>query len=147
MSKSYVAKALRERVAREARHRCGYCLTQEIVVGEPMEIDHLVPEALGGVTEADNLWLACSPCNLHKGDRLTARDPSTAEVVRLFNPRLQIWTEHFAWTADADLILGRTPTGRATVLALKLNRPALVRARRLWAFAGWHPPPDTLATG
>jgi hypothetical protein len=33
-------------------------------------IDHIIPEALGGLTEEDNRWLACSLCNNHKGVRL-----------------------------------------------------------------------------
>jgi HNH endonuclease len=55
MSKAYIAKAVRKRVTTQSRHRCGYCLTQERVVGTPMEIDHVIPEALGGQTAEDNL--------------------------------------------------------------------------------------------
>ncbi len=33
MSSTYIPKALRLRIAEEARHRCGYCLTQEVLVG------------------------------------------------------------------------------------------------------------------
>ena len=77
MSKSYVPVWLRERVAAQARHRCGYCLTAEAVTGAPLVIEHLIPEALGGPTEEANLWLACSQYNLHKGDRIIARDPLT----------------------------------------------------------------------
>ncbi|WP_437755688.1 HNH endonuclease [Sorangium sp. So ce1389] len=142
MSGTYIPKALRLRIAEEARHRCGYCLTQEVLVGAPMEIDHLVPEALGGQTEAENLWLACSLCNDHKGDRVAALDPETGQVVRLFNPRAQIWGEHFAWTQNGERLVGLTAVGRATVLALNLNRPSLVRSRKLWVLAGWHPPAD-----
>jgi len=36
----YIPKPLRERIAVQARHRCGYCLTSEAIVGAPMEIDH-----------------------------------------------------------------------------------------------------------
>lgn len=140
MSKPYVSRALREWVAAQARHRCGYCLTQEAVVGMPMEIEHLLPTVLGGKTEEANLWLACSLCNTHKSDRIAAIDPETGELVRLFNPRQQPWPEHFAWTPEGDQIVGLTPTGRATVIALHLNRPELVRSRRLWGKAGWHPP-------
>lgn len=75
MSKAYIPRALRERVAAEARHRCGYCLSQEAIVGSTMEIERLIPESLGGLTEADNLWLVCSPCNDRKGDRIAAFDP------------------------------------------------------------------------
>ncbi len=37
MSSAYVPGDLRERVARQARYRCGYCLTQEAVVGTPKD--------------------------------------------------------------------------------------------------------------
>jgi len=143
VSGTYVAKELRAEVSEEARHRCGYCLTQELVVGTLMEVDHLLPEALGGRTVGANLWLACSGCNAHKGDRVAALDPRTATVVRLFNPRRQRWSDHFAWTTAGDQIVGRSPVGRATVLALQLNRPSLVLSRREWVRVGWHLPADT----
>ncbi len=63
MSRSRIPKALRAKVAAQARYRCGYCLTSESIVGTPMELDHLIPESLGGATEENNLWLACSLCN------------------------------------------------------------------------------------
>jgi hypothetical protein len=129
-------------VAAQARHRCGYCLTQELVVGQPMEIDHLFPRSLGGPTVEENLWLACSLCNDHKGDRLLAIDPVTGSKVRLFNPRRQDWRQHFAWAEGSTRVDGTTAIGRATVAALRLNRPGLVLARRLWVTAGWHPPQD-----
>lgn len=142
MSRSYISKELRDSVAEQAMHRCGYCLTREEVVGMPMEIDHLIPEVLGGLTEEDNLWLACSCCNDSKGSRIAAPDAVSGEVVRLFDPRHQRWGEHFAWSKGGDMILGLTPTGRATVEALRLNRPALVKARQAWVSVGWHPPRD-----
>jgi hypothetical protein len=108
----------------------------------PMEVEHIIPEAHGGLTEEANLWLACSLCNSHKGDRLAALDPQTGEVVRLFDPRRQAWSDHFLWTSDGTLVAGRTPVGRASVLALQLNRPALVRSRLLWVLVGWHPPEE-----
>jgi 5-methylcytosine-specific restriction endonuclease McrA len=64
MSRSYVPKGLREQIFAEARHRCGYCLTSSKVTGTPMEIDHLIPESLGGLTVRENLWLACSMAQL-----------------------------------------------------------------------------------
>jgi len=142
MSRSYVPLWLRERVAQTAQYRCGYCLSSEAVVGAPMEIDHLIPESLGGLTEEANLWLACSLCNNHKADRIAAPDPVTGELVRFFNPRQQSWPVHFCWSDAGDRIVGLTPTGRATVIALHLNRPSLIRARQLWVVAGWHPPED-----
>lgn len=142
MSRARIPKALRARVAAQARYRCGYCLMQESVVGTPMELDHLIPESLGGTTEEGNLWLACSLCNDHKNDRIAALDPMTGDVVRLFDPRRQRWSDHFMWSDEGTRIMGQTPIGRATVIALHLNRPSLVQARRAWVRVGWHPPAD-----
>ncbi len=142
MSSVYVPVDLRRRIVAQARHRCGYCLSQEKIVGAAMEIDHLFPHARGGLTIEENLWLACSFCNDYKGDRVIAEDPETGRSARIFNPRFQIWTEHFEWNSTATMILGKTTTGRASVAALKLNRPLLVRARKAWASVGWHPPKD-----
>ena len=123
MSKAYISKALRQIVAQQAWQRCGYCLTQEAIVGTPMEVDHIIPESLGGQTEEANLWLACLLCNDHKNDRIAALDPETGEYVGLFDPRRQQWHEHFMWSVNGEQILGLTATGRATAVALQLNRP------------------------
>ncbi|MCP3963375.1 MAG: HNH endonuclease [bacterium] len=140
MSRSYVPAALRQRVAAQARHRCGYCLTSETIAGTPMEFDHLVPESHGGSTTEANLWLACSLCNRHKGQRTAAEDPASGQIVPLFNPRSHDWAEHFAWVDAGTRIAGLTASGRATVRALQLNRPVRQRARQKWIEAGWHPP-------
>jgi hypothetical protein len=140
MSRTRIPKVLRDRVTARARSRCGYCLTSEAIVGTPMEVDHIIPESLGGLTEEENLWLACSLCNDSKSGRIAAIDPTSGDVVRLFDPRRQEWKEHFQWTEAGDRIVGLTPTGRATVVALRLNRPSLVQARQAWVAVGWHPP-------
>lgn len=140
MSSVFIPKALRQRIAEQAQHRCGYCLTIELLVGAPMEIDHIIPLALGGRTEENNLWLACSLCNQHKSARVVAPDPLTDEIVPLFNPRQQQWSDHFAWSTDFERIIGQSAIGRATVVALQLNRPLLVRSRCVWVLAGLHPP-------
>jgi len=140
MSRTHVPRRLRERVAAQAGHRCGYCRTSKVITGSPLVIDHLTPEILGGPTIESNLWMACSYCNLLKGERIITLDPLTEELVPLFNLRLQRWSEHFQWAEDGARILSLTPIGRATVESLQLNRPLLVEARRLWILADWHPP-------
>jgi 5-methylcytosine-specific restriction endonuclease McrA len=107
-----------------------------------MELDHIVPAALGGETVEDNLWLACTACNKLKNDRIAAPDPETGESAPLFNPRRHAWAEHFSWAENGIRVVGLTPTGRATVQALQLKRAVLVAARHLWIAAGWHPPVD-----
>ena len=107
-----------------------------------MVIDHLSPEAKGGETVRDNLWLACRRCNEFKGTRTHAIDPLTDEKVPLFNPRWQSWAIHFAWGERGVQIMGLTAVGRATVIALRLNNPEIIGARTLWVQAGLHPPKD-----
>ncbi|MBO1348227.1 MAG: HNH endonuclease [Hormoscilla sp. GUM202] len=108
-----------------------------------LEIEHIIPISQGGSNDESNLWLACPICNRHKSDKTTAVDPETGERVTLFNPRTQIWGDHFQWSADGLRIVGRSPTGRATVLALHLSDdPDAIEVRSYWVQAGWHPPED-----
>jgi len=140
--KKSIPARVRQRIAEEARHRCGYCLRTEELMGMTMTLDHIIPEAAGGPSSEENLWLACRRCNEFKGTQTHARDPLTGREVRLFNPRQQKWSDHFAWSEDGTKIQGLTPCGRATVAALKLNSPEIVVARRLWVSVGWWPPED-----
>ena len=142
MSTKKIPPSLRRRVEQAAQYQCGYCLRTEEIMGMPMEIDHIVPEAAGGATIEENLWLACRRCNQFKGAHTHAPDPLTGRQVRIFNPRKQVWKRHFTWSLDGTEIIGKTATGRAMVGALRLNHPINVRARQKWVLAGWWPPAD-----
>ncbi|MBO0611734.1 HNH endonuclease [Thiothrix fructosivorans] len=137
---SAISQATRKRLAQQALFRCGYCLTQELVSGVPLTIEHLLPRAKGGGNEEENLWLSCRLCNEAKGILTDAVDPETGEPAPLFNPRRQHWGEHFIWSDDGTNVTGLTPTGRATVSALSLNTEFRVCTRALWVEVGWHPP-------
>lgn len=137
---TYVSVELRRQVRQDAGARCGYCLSAEELTGSPLTIEHILPTAAGGPTARDNLWLACHRCNEFKGDRTDAFDPEGNEHVPIFNPRTQYWGEHFVWSPDGSRIVGLTPIGRATVVALRLNNEFIVQARRFWVEAGRHPP-------
>ena len=131
------------RVREAGRNRCGYCLSPQNLVMARLEIEHILPRAKGGTDAESNLWLSCPLCNRYKADRTLARDPETGEVTALFNPRLQVWSEHFRWSADGLRIIGQTPVGRATVAALHLAKdPDALLVRAFWVLAGWHPPRD-----
>ena len=80
-----------------------------------LEIEHLLPKALGGTSEEENLWLACRECNGHKAKKIKAVDALTNKTVRLFNPRRQKWNQHFKFSEDGAEIIGKTTCGRATV--------------------------------
>jgi hypothetical protein len=140
MSKQPIPRAVRARVAQSAGYRCAYCQTSEHVIGPLLEIDHIIPESKGGGSDETNLTLACPLCNSHKSDLTEAVDPETGQTAPLFRPRVDLWAEHFEWVQEGTIIRGKTPTGRATVLALAFNEPDVVVVRRLWVSVGWHPP-------
>lgn len=137
---SLIGSELRARLRQDARERCGYCLSAQKYVLGPLEVEHIVPKALGGRDAEENLWLACRLCNNHKGIQIDALDPVTGQRVDLFNPRRQRWSDHFSWSDDGTQIIGQTACGRATVIALQLNNVIAVMVRREWVAAGWHPP-------
>ncbi|EKF01464.1 putative McrA/HNH [Tolypothrix sp. PCC 7601] len=107
-----------------------------------MTHDHIHPRSRGGETTFENLCLACRSCNEFKADLTEAIDPVTGEITPLFNPRIQIWSDHFNWSSDATRVEGLTNIGRATIICLRMNNPVIVAARRRWTTSGWHPPDD-----
>jgi HNH endonuclease len=138
-----VPAEIAKRVCETAGNRCGYCLSPQHLVMARLEIEHIVPLAKGGNDDESNLWLACPICNRHKSDKTVAIDPESDESVTLFNPRTQNWFEHFRWSEDGIHIIGLTPTGRASVIALRLSDdPDALLVRSFWVVAGWHPPEE-----
>lgn len=134
-----IPSRLRELVTARAKGLCEYCQTAQAIVIE-MEIDHIIPESVGGQTVEQNLCLSCAGCNGFKHNALTGVDPETNQTVALYNPRTQNWDDHFQWSKDSTILIGMTACGRATVARLKINRERAVRARERWVKAGWHPP-------
>lgn len=106
-----------------------------------MHVDHIVPK---GGDDLQNLALACANCNTSKSSTTSWRDPDTGEDAPLFNPRTQVWGEHFAWIDDYLRVIGLTATGRATVDRLRMNRKEALFARSVWRRANAHPPRKTL---
>jgi len=82
----------------------------------------------GGTAAPDNLALACIHCNRFKGPNIAGVDPDSGEIVRLFNPRRDIWTEHFIW--DGPELEGLTQIGRVTISLLLINDPEVVAVRK-----------------
>lgn len=139
---SRISDILRDKICITAKHRCGYCQSPQQLSPIPFEIDHIIPTSAGGTNDEENLWLACRVCNSFKHAKTHALDPVTNSETQLFNPRNQVWVEHFEFNEDKTEILGLTSHGRATVLALKLNNLRAVKMRKLWVSAKWFPPTD-----
>ena len=124
----YIATRLREQVRIRAKNRCEYCGLSQVGQAASFHIDHVIPRASNGATIPENLALACVTCSLFKSAREMVLDPETGVVVPLFNPRNFSWKMHFRW--DQEKVIGISPTGRATVIALRMNRPIMLSIRR-----------------
>ncbi|MCL4201194.1 MAG: HNH endonuclease [Pirellulaceae bacterium] len=120
---------------------CEYCQSQSAYSADSFSVEHIIPRVRGGTEALSNLALACQGCNNRKFVSVEAADPLTGRVVPLYHPRRDHWDKHFVWSADFLTICGLTPTGRATVEKLKLNRETVVNLRRLLRGIGEHPPP------
>jgi HNH endonuclease len=135
---STIPTALRRLVIQRAGDRCEYCGLSQVGQAATFHIDHVIPVAAKGETVPENLALACVSCSLFKGARQLLEDPDTGEMVSIFNPRQQIWQEHFRW--DDVRVVGLTAIGRATIVALNLNRSIILAIRAEEEFFGRHPP-------
>ncbi len=82
-------------VASRARHICEYCHAPEAVFNLPFEVEHIVPLSQRGERSEKNLALSCRSCNLYKSVLVSAFDEISEQKVRFFNPRKDVWSEHF----------------------------------------------------
>lgn len=137
MTRARISAALRREVRERARKRCEYCLLAELQASFPHEPDHLIALKHGGETSFANLVLACIDCNRFKGSDIASLDPLTSELVALFNPRTQKWSEHFQ--LNGGQIIPLTATGRATERLLKFNLPSRIKLRERRAALGLYP--------
>lgn len=125
---------LRRFVSKRAGKRCEYCHLPQSAVDLTFHIEHIVAKQHGGKDGRPNRCLACDRCNLTKGPNLTSIDPVTMEIVPLFHPRRDTWSDHFRMAGTE--IAGKTPCGRATVGLLQMNTPRRTELRARLIAAG-----------
>lgn len=134
-----IPTVLRRLVVNRANNRCEYCGLSQLGQEATFHIDHILPSSAGGLTTEENLALACVSCSLYKGSRQLVAEPNTKELVKVFNPRQQVWKEHFFWQGLE--VIGLTVVGRATIHTLKLNRSRILAIRGEEEILNRHPPP------
>ena len=140
MARRKISETLQQQVRQRARCLCEYCHASEKWQYVRFTVEHVLPLISGGTDDLDNLALACFHCNRRKWDKVKGIDPQTNLEVLLFNPRQMDWNQHFIWSADRISIVGLTPTGRATIAALALNRARVLNIRSADREIGRHPP-------
>jgi len=131
---TYIPSALRQEVYDRAGGCCEYCLIPETAVLVSHEVDHIIAQKHGGLTESENLALSCTVCNKYKGTDLASLDPETGAVTPLFHPRQERWIDHFRLVGVE--IVSLTATGRVTVRLLQLNHSDHIEDRNLLLAAG-----------
>jgi hypothetical protein len=132
--------AVKKVVAERAKYCCEYCFASVDFSSDSFSIDHIIPAAITDNDDASNLAYSCLGCNNFKYTATKALDPLTQSIVPLYNPRDDSWNDHFRWSENYTIIEGISPTGRATVSRLNLNRPGLINLRRVLKLFGHHPP-------
>ncbi len=126
---SRITESQREQVRHRAEGRCEYCRKPELVSTYGYHVDHVIPIAHGGNSEPTNLAWACFECNISKGRDVASYDPVTRLLTPLYNPRTDIWEQHFAF--QGARIVGVSAIGRVTVRLLSLNAPDQIETRQL----------------
>jgi len=130
----------KQTVIQRAQACCEYCISQAKFSPDPFSIEHIIPKSKGGSDKLDNLALSCQGCNNRKYNHTEAIDPVTGSLVPLYHPRLQDWAEHFIWSENFTWMIGLTPSGRATIERLDLNREGIVNLREVLSLTSRHPP-------
>jgi HNH endonuclease len=120
---------LRREVSIRAQFRCEYCLYPEARSAFAHQVDHIVSRKHGGSSNLDNLALRCIFCNRYKGSDVAAIDSLTGEIVRLFHPRLDSWSDHFR--ISGAIIEPLTQQGEVTARLLRFNQAQRVAERTM----------------
>lgn len=123
-------------VAARAKHICEYCQAFEAVFNLPFEVEHITPLSRGGNDDENNLALSFRSCNLYKSNSVSAFADETEIEVRLFNPREDIWVEHFIREATTGEIKDLTSIGKVTISRLRMNNKRQIAARASWVKLG-----------
>jgi hypothetical protein len=129
MTSNSISAQVRQLVIQRASGCCEYCLIHQDFSIYTHEVDHIIAVKHGGETTADNLALSCLSCNRHKGSDFATIDQVTKEIVPFFNPRRQVWDEHFY--LEGARIEGKTQIGQGTARLLQFNVPNRVLERQV----------------
>ena len=140
MSSAYISAQLRREVPDRAGNCCEYCRIHQDDQFFAFEIDHIIAEKHGGPTTSDNLCLSCPDCNAFKGSDIASIDwDHDEQIAMLFNPRKQVWNEHFTLDTATGRIEPLTPEGRVTVFLLRFNDFDRMMDRKLLIDEGRYP--------
>jgi hypothetical protein len=117
-----------------AQGRCEYCHKPDEFVYISYHVDHIIAIRHEGSDEPHNLAWSCATCNISKGTNVATYDRVTNLLVPFYNLRTQKWDDHFE--IQNNLILGKTPIGRATTDFFNMNTPEQIFIRQFLIGSG-----------
>jgi HNH endonuclease len=129
--------ALRQFVATRANFRCEYCLKPDIAANFSFHLEHVIGRQHGGTDRVTNLAYSCSHCNWKKGPNISTVLSENGPVIRLFNPRIDRWSDHFF--VEEGVIYSKTDIGEGTLRLLEFNALELILERKELMGAGLYP--------
>ena len=132
----YFSQAVRQFVASRAGFRCEYCRKPEIIANFSFHIEHIISRQHGGTDNLSNLAYACSWCNWKKGTNIATVLSEEEELLRLFNPRTDNWTDHFEVQEGA--IMDKTDIAKGTLRLLEMNTVELILERKELIKSGFY---------
>ena len=123
-----MAHLKKDEVRARYKYCCGYCGVSETDVGGELTVDHFVPLSQGGDDSIENLVYCCIRCNQYKG-RLSPNHLTKSLRELLLHPQLDDFDAHFYEDTPSGLLIHKTERGKSHIIALHLNREALVAHR------------------
>ena len=134
---NYVSAEVRSSVAERAGNVCEYCLIAAEDSYYRHQVEHIISLKHGGSSEVENLALSCVFCNRNKGSDIGSVVANSTDFVRFYNPRTDIWSEHFRLS---DVVIEPlTKIGEATVRILQINHEDKMLERVILGRFGRYP--------
>ncbi len=125
----YVSDKLKQLIIERAGNRCEYCLFPQFGRLVKHHIEHIIALKHGGQTIEENLALACPFCNEQKGTDIGSLDfENDHKFVGFFNPRTQVWTDHFHIEENGEII-PLTAEARVTARIFRFNGEERIEER------------------
>jgi len=134
---SYVSTEIRRLISERAGCICKYCLIAEEDSYYRHEIEHIISIKHGGLSELENLALACVFCNRNKGSDIASVGSSSSGLIRFYNPRTDVWSENFR--LDGMVILPLTDIAEVTIRILQMNHEDQILEREVLNKVGRYP--------
>lgn len=115
-----ISKVARQLVRQRANFQCEYCLLNEKRSFIGFEVDHIISRKHRGSNDPNNLAYSCGDCNRNKGTDIASIDwNNNNQITRFYNPRLDLWAEHFR--LSNTVIESLTSIGEVTITIFRFN--------------------------